>query len=994
MWELVYRMAALELASSYHADHTTGVASYPAGNRIYHFLSGAASYGDVIITTGRPGSPGPKPTATPAPGGCAIVGKVLPAKAKADGSQVIPPRVACQCGQEKVSFSAEAADGWALRGWDPGPKVQCPDSGEGEAVAIFMPTLTATGGRETAMCTAGEKMTRTVLDFGLTASQADSWQVTSMTFSASGSGDDGKAIKHVRLYRGGSKLGEKRYNRDDGTVKFTFPKILIPVGKTVTFRLEYEFAPREMKHCSVEKQIFGVTLASHNAEPVHFAPGMRSGSPMGQVVAGCVKLKSASGGFLDIYDTIQDAVDLASDGQLIEVCPGDYIENVLVDKSLTIRSIGSRNNTFVLAADANRPAIHIKKDNVTVDGFTIQRATGPEQAGVYVHGSVVQNTHILNNALSNNRYGLLLEATQGAEITDNLITTNKAHGVYLKNATQSVIQNNSLTDNQGDGILLKECQESADTWTSLQKNHVWGNGGSGIHLMGSQGVQINESATLSQNLEDGVLVESAAGAASVEHSMRVRITENATIQDNGRDGIRLKGGVDVEMRNNVIRENAVYGISVMDYAEDIRILGNTIAGNRRREEQIIGIYVTESGHVTIGSATNPNLIHSHKKYGVSLEQLTVPFDDGHAYLVTGNTIRANEGSGIHIEKACGVQVDGNTLGGKNGDGVQIVKSICMLETSNQILNNTIRQNLHHGVLIQESTESEIGLPGKGNIIKSNGGNGIELNQTASRMDAVNYIMSNTIRKNQMHGVALIKSKFDRVEERNQIEANGEDGVYLEQSNDIAVEGNVIEGMEEQKNGIHLVRSNDASIKFNTIKGHRTHGILIEQSNDGDANHLIQNIIRQNRQDGVHVQEACNVMIGDDSYKMGNNTIGPDNRVGVVITNCQCGDFNANVIANNQIQKNFSGVWVLNSEEVRIGAKNHILHHSSAGVMLWRSQGVVVKGNVIGPDNRNGIQIIQCQETEGKENEISDNEIKGNTNHDVFEESSNWLDISK
>jgi hypothetical protein len=63
-------------------------------------------------------------------------------------------------------------------------------------------------------------------------------------------------------------------------------------------------------------------------------------------------------------------------------------------------------------------------------------------------------------------------------------------------------------------------------------------------------------------------------------------------------------------------------------------------------------------------------------------------------------------------------------------------------------------------------------------------------------------------------------------------------------------------------------------------------------------------------------------------------------------------------------------------------------------MLWRSQGVVVKGNVIGPDNRNGIQIIQCQETEGKENEISDNEIKGNTNHDVFEESSNWLDISK
>src|SRR3954468_10102609 len=84
------------------------------------------------------------------------------------------------------------------------------------------------------------------------------------------------------------------------------------------------------------------------------------------------------------FSTIQAAVNAASPGDTIKVAPGVYNETVTVDKSLNI--IGAQANHS--GATRSVPAIQesvvtgagvsfvLNTDNVVVNGFTIQGATG------------------------------------------------------------------------------------------------------------------------------------------------------------------------------------------------------------------------------------------------------------------------------------------------------------------------------------------------------------------------------------------------------------------------------------------------------------------------------------------------------------------------------------------------------------------------------------------------------------------------------------------
>ena len=64
-----------------------------------------------------------------------------------------------------------------------------------------------------------------------------------------------------------------------------------------------------------------------------------------------VKTSSATIYVPDDYPTIQDAVNATSPGDTIIVRDGTYIENIKVDKSLTIRSENGYDSTIVLAED-------------------------------------------------------------------------------------------------------------------------------------------------------------------------------------------------------------------------------------------------------------------------------------------------------------------------------------------------------------------------------------------------------------------------------------------------------------------------------------------------------------------------------------------------------------------------------------------------------------------------------------------------------------------
>jgi hypothetical protein len=92
------------------------------------------------------------------------------------------------------------------------------------------------------------------------------------------------------------------------------------------------------------------------------------------------------------WNTIQEGVNDANDGDTINVGDGTYVENVDVNKHLTIRSENGSASTIVQATNSDDHVFEVTVDYVNISGFTVKGAT--HQAGIYLADSRLREQHI------------------------------------------------------------------------------------------------------------------------------------------------------------------------------------------------------------------------------------------------------------------------------------------------------------------------------------------------------------------------------------------------------------------------------------------------------------------------------------------------------------------------------------------------------------------------------------------------------------------------
>ena len=247
------------------------------------------------------------------------------------------------------------------------------------------------------------------------------------------------------------------------------------------------------------------------------------------------------------YSKIQSAVDVAGEGATIEIRAGAYNENVIINKSLTLRGEGK--DTTIIDGGGSGNVIYITANHVTISGLKVTNGDN----GIYlipnwsIHNITIRDVIITSNA----KIAFSAPHSGGSHIIEDCVISNNGSGSYAHQFRNSIIQNCEVFGN-GSGLGV-----AWGSGTLITGNKVHHNAGPGISL----------------------------------DSMNNSIVEKNEVHDN-------KIGIHIAYvgRNNIIRENLFahnnLGINMGEqyvrsnkiYHNDI--IENTVQGNDRQNDNI------------------------------------------------------------------------------------------------------------------------------------------------------------------------------------------------------------------------------------------------------------------------------------------------------------------------------------------------------------------------------------------------------------------------
>lgn len=196
----------------------------------------------------------------------------------------------------------------------------------------------------------------------------------------------------------------------------------------------------------------------------------------------------------DDFSTIQEAVDVAADGDTVFVKSGTYNESVSIDCSISL--IGENPKTTTIIGDwrLNGTIVLIRKNNVTLTGFTVKpSAYSSSRKGV--HLLHVSYCNVYGNIFLNNGDGVWLYGSPCNNITGNTINgmDTRSNGIKIVYSPNNLIADNFVIQND-DGIKIQESNN-----ITIFRNTILNNDDTGLLLISSNS-NISENVIENQKL--------------------------------------------------------------------------------------------------------------------------------------------------------------------------------------------------------------------------------------------------------------------------------------------------------------------------------------------------------------------------------------------------------------------------------------------------------------------------------------------------------------
>jgi parallel beta-helix repeat protein len=275
---------------------------------------------------------------------------------------------------------------------------------------------------------------------------------------------------------------------------------------------------------------------------------------------------------------IQDAVNVVNAKDTIIVKNGTYIENIVVNKRLTIRSENGPASTIVKAANSNDDVFAVTADYVTINGFFVKR--GSSKSGILLY--FADNCNISNNTCANNKYGITLAYSTKNSIYDNICLNNHM-GISLLDSNNNSIFNNTCLENEVYGLYILLSSNN-----NILNNHLRDNKEGGISFLTSYNNCVLDNNCV--NNEDGICISNSKNnIISINNcsnnrfgiflfdSNNNKLTGNNA--SNNDEGIRLWYSDNNAITGNNVSNNNEEGIDFYDSSNNNTIYLNNFINN-------------------------------------------------------------------------------------------------------------------------------------------------------------------------------------------------------------------------------------------------------------------------------------------------------------------------------------------------------------------------------------------------------------------------------
>jgi hypothetical protein len=391
--------------------------------------------------------------------------------------------------------------------------------------------------------------------------------------------------------------------------------------------------------------------------------------------------------------SVQQALDLADDGDEILVATGTYTENLFITRGVRLR--GGWNVSFTTQSPVSYPSVidgagaHVISATVEsgpalIQGFTVRN--GRDGIHLYAGTFTLTHNHIYSTAKQ------AIEVTTGTLWIEGNVISRAVDGGISINGGAAVISANlvhNVSGDSGDGIHTEdECSRvelHGNTVYSVTRDGIDAAGraitltGNLVHDTGKHGLYIRDAET-AQARGNRVYETGERGIYARDCSPVLIDNE---VHNTGEDGIYShKSCADVEICDNII-------YSVGDDGVDGRGATLLISGN----------VVTDSADNGIKSEqADYTLIEANQVYGVG--DAGIDLDDAGAFTVTNNIIALGSGepgaTGVLIQTGASARnfLHHNTLVGGNaarlGTGISLtVGGVEVVMVNNIVVSHSV-----------------------------------------------------------------------------------------------------------------------------------------------------------------------------------------------------------------------------------------------------------------------------------------------------------------